>query len=189
MNTAASTSTTSREDETAIAGLFGRMRAAWEHGDGQAYADLFLADARYVSAPGERVVGADAIRAAHQQVFGTFFRDTRLGEHYPRELQPIAPGVVLVHGAGAVLFAGEDESKVPANGLMTMVLVKRDEDWKIASFSNTPTGRARNVTFLARYLKSRLRAFTGEWSKARRHMADDKQRNIAEWKKAGRRQR
>jgi uncharacterized protein (TIGR02246 family) len=189
MNTAASTSTISRVDETAIADLLGRMRAAWEHGDGQAYADLFLADARYVSAPGERVAGADAIGATHQRVFDTFFHNTHLGDRYPSELQPIAPGVVLVHAAGAVLFAGEDESKIPANGLMTMLLVKRDGDWKIASFSNTQTGKARNVTFLARYLKSRLHAFTAEWAKARRHMADDKQRNIAVWKEAGRRQR
>jgi hypothetical protein len=27
--------------------------------------------------------------------------------------------VVLVHASGAVLFAGEDEAKVPPNGLLT----------------------------------------------------------------------
>jgi hypothetical protein len=38
--------------------------------------------------------------------------------------------VVLVHASGAVLFAGEDEAKVPPNGLLTEgvgdALVRRD---------------------------------------------------------------
>lgn len=170
-------------DQTAISNLLAQMRTAWEQGDGQAYGANFTEDARYVNAPGQRVVGAAAIGATHQHVFDTFFKHTHLGSRYDNEVQPIAPDVVLIHSSGPVLFPGETEGKVAPNGLMTMLVVKRDGAWKIASFTNTQTGKARNVKFFWRYLKSRAHAFAAEWSKARRHMLDQKQRNIASWKK------
>jgi hypothetical protein len=63
---------------------------------------------------------------------------------------------VVVHASGAVLFAGEDEAKVPPNGLLTMVAARRGGRWQFVSFSNVPTGRGRNVRFLWRFLVSRL---------------------------------
>jgi uncharacterized protein (TIGR02246 family) len=171
------------EDQTAISNLLAQMRTAWEQGDGQAYGANFTDDAHYVNAPGQRVVGAAAISATHQHVFDTFFKNTHLGSQCDNEVQPIAPGVVLIHSSGSVLCPGETESKVAPNGLMTILVVKRDGAWKIASFTNTQTGNARNVKFLWRYLKSRTHPFTAEWSQARRHMLDEKQQNIASWKK------
>jgi hypothetical protein len=50
--------------------------------------------------------------------------------------------------ARAVLFAGEDEAKVPLNGLLTMVAARRGDRWQFVAFSNTPTGRGRNVRSL-----------------------------------------
>jgi uncharacterized protein (TIGR02246 family) len=95
------------------------MGQAWARGDGDAYASVFSEDATYDNAPGERVVGRQEIAASHQRIFHSVLRHTRLGSGYPVRLQPITPDVVLVHASGAVLFAGEDEAKVPPNGLLT----------------------------------------------------------------------
>jgi len=166
-------------EKAAINDLLLRMREAWEQGDGPAYASLFTKDARYVNAPGTRTVGREQIETSHQQIFDSFFADTRLGSSYPFELQPVAPGAVLIHASGAVLFPGEDEQAVAPNGLLTILAVATDDGWRIASFTNTPTGRARNARFLLRYLRSRLRAFTTESRKARAHMLRQKRENIA----------
>ena len=181
MTAAADTSNVSTGDRAAIAELLDRMRLAWADGNGDAYGALFTGDAHYVNAPGQRLVGAQAIGNSHQKIFDTVFRNTHLGERYPRELESIANGVVLLHASGAVLFAGEHETEVSPNGLMTMLLLKREGAWRIHSFTNTQTGRARNAKFILRYLKSRLYLFTAEWRKARRHMLDEKRRNIAKW--------
>ncbi|MGH7922803.1 MAG: SgcJ/EcaC family oxidoreductase [Candidatus Dormibacteraceae bacterium] len=173
-------------DQADLDVLFASMADAWSRGDGKAYGDLFTPHAHYVNAPGQRVVGAENIGRTHQQIFDSFFRGTRLGSGYPRELEPVAPGVVLIHASGAVLFTGEQEQNVAPNGLMTMLLVKRDDRWLIDSFTNTQTGKGRNVRFFARYLASRVRSFTAEWKKARRHLLVEKQRNIAEWAERGR---
>jgi hypothetical protein len=65
---------------------------------------------------------------------------------------------------------------------MTMVAVNEAGSWRFVSFSNTPTGRARTVRFLWRYLVSRLSLFRAESRKAKAHMLAEKQRNMAKWK-------
>jgi hypothetical protein len=55
-----------------------------------------------------------------------------LGGGYPVQLQSVTPDVVVVHASGAVLFAGEDEAKVPPNGLLTMVAARRGGRSKLA---------------------------------------------------------
>lgn len=139
-----------------------RLRDAWQRGDGKAYAELFSEDAQYVTAPGERLHGRESIALSHEAVFHTFFRETRLGRSYRSSLRPLAPDVVLVESEGSVLFPGENETRVPANGLMTLVMVRKAEGWRIASFQNTPTGRFRSVRFIARYFLSRLRRAIGK---------------------------
>ncbi|HJS96756.1 MAG TPA: SgcJ/EcaC family oxidoreductase [Solirubrobacteraceae bacterium] len=173
----------SPEQQAAIHGLLVKMREAWERGDGTAYASLFTRDARYVSATGTRSIGPEAIATTHQQIFDSLFSATRLGNSYPAELQPVAPGVILIHATGAVLFPGEHEQTVAPNGLLTILATNTNDGWKIASFANTPTGKARNPRFFLRYLRSRLRAFQTESRKAKAHMLRQKQANIARWSK------
>ena len=146
-----------RSANEAVQDVMVRLRDAWERGDGEAYATLFSEDAQYVTAPGERLHGRQSIAMSHQAIFQTFFRDTRLGRNYRSILRPIAPDVVLVESEGSVLFPGEKESSVPPNGLMTLVLVRRPDGWRIASFQNTPTGRFRSFRFIGRYFLSRVR--------------------------------
>lgn len=169
----------SADDEAAIRELLDRMRDAWACGDGAAYASVFSDDARYVNAPGTRSIGRQAIAESHQKIFDSVLKGTRLGSTYPAELHAVAPNVVLVHGGGAVLFPGESEQRVPPNGLITMVAVGEAGSWRFVSFSNTPTGAARNTRFLWRYLLSRLSIFRAEARKAKAHMLAQKRQNMA----------
>jgi uncharacterized protein (TIGR02246 family) len=137
--------------------LLAQLADAWAHGDGQAYGRLFFEDAQYVEAPGRRVRGAAAIARSHQQIFDGIFRNTRVASTTPPIIRQIAEDVVLVESSGAVLFAGESETQVPPNGLITMVIERRAGAWRIVSFQNTPTGRFRTLLFIARYILSRFR--------------------------------
>src|SRR5215472_8541284 len=112
--------TNTGEAESAVLELMDRMAQAWEQGDGEAYGALFSDDPPYVTAPGERLHGRDAIAQSHQRVFDTFFKGTRLGRDYPLRFRALAPEVVLVEASGSVLFPGERETGVPPNGVMTL---------------------------------------------------------------------
>ena len=171
-----------REAQNAVIELMEGIREAWENGDGEAYGNLFSEDAQYVTAPGERLYGRKQIAESHQRIFDSFFKGTILGRNYPVRVREIKPDVILVEAAGSVLFPGEKEQHVAPNGFMTLVCTKGDTGWKIVSFQNTPTGHFRNVRFLRRYAMSRLFAFRAEWLKARQHMLEEKQRNMAKWR-------
>src|ERR1700761_694852 len=146
-----------KSDWDAINDLMIKMRDAWGAGDGKAYGECFFEDAHYVEAPGNRAIGRDVIAQRHQHIFDTFFKQTSIGGKYPNEIQPITENVILVHGEGNVLFKGEDSASVAPNGLMVMILLKRDGDWKIISFQNTPTGKYRGIKFFWRFLKAKFR--------------------------------
>jgi uncharacterized protein (TIGR02246 family) len=167
------------DHKNAVFELMQRIADAWEHGDGAAYGSLFSEDAQYVTAPGERLHGPTAIGESHQRIFNTFFRETRLGRNYPIEVRALTPDVVLVEASGSVLFRGEKEKDVPPNGLMTLVVRKEGDNWRIVSFQNTPTGRMRNLRFMWRYLLSRFVIFAASGRKARRHMMEEKRKNLA----------
>jgi len=167
-----------RTEEDVRAVMVG-LREAWERGDGEAYAASFSEEAQYVNAPGERVHGRKPIADSHQSIFDTVFKNTKLGRNYPSRIRQLTPEVVLVEAEGAVLFPGEREDDVAANGLLTLVLLKQGAAWRIESFQNTPTGRFRKVNFISRYLLSRLRLFRAGWSRGGKHILDEKRRNVA----------
>jgi uncharacterized protein (TIGR02246 family) len=170
--------TISTEDQAAIGELLDRMREAWERGDADAYASVFSDDSRYVNAPGTRTIGRQAIAESHQKVFDTVLAHTHLGRTYPSELQPLTSNVVVVHASGAVLFPGEHEEDVAPNGLITIVAARDGDAWQLVSFSNTPTGRARNIKFALRFLRFRLALLTKETRKAKAHMLQQKRENM-----------
>jgi uncharacterized protein (TIGR02246 family) len=131
------------DDEAAIHELLRAMEDAWARGDGAGYAEVCADDARYVTASGIRIIGRQAIAQAHQTIFDSALRGTRLGVDHPVELQPVAPNVVLVHASGTVLFPDENEQPVRTTGMLTMVAVNDGDAWRFVSFSNTPIERAR----------------------------------------------
>jgi hypothetical protein len=62
---------------------------------------------------------------------------------------------------------------------MSMVAAREGGTWRFVLFHNTPTGRARTLRFLWRYLISRLSQARAETRKARAHMLREKQANMA----------
>jgi uncharacterized protein (TIGR02246 family) len=147
--------------ESGVRTLLDRLARAWERGDGRAYGALFYEDAQYIEAPGVRVRGRDMIAARHQRIFDSLFRGTRIASNTPAVIRPIAEDIVLVESSGAVVFPGEDASRVEPNGLMTLVVKREADEWRIVSFQNTPTGRFRSMRFICRYFLSRLRTALG----------------------------
>jgi len=144
------------EDEAAIHSLLQKIGDCWSRGDGNAFAEPFADDADYIVATGDFLKGRRQIADVHQRVFDGIFKGTRLGGRLT-SLRCITPDVVLVHSVGGILFAGEADGSVEANGLTTLVVAKQGGVWRIVCFQNTPTGRHRKLRFFWRLLKSKLR--------------------------------
>lgn len=65
-------------DTTAIRALIERSQDAWGRGDGAAYGACFTADATDVTYVGTVYHGGDEIGAAHQALFDSFLKGSRL---------------------------------------------------------------------------------------------------------------
>ncbi|WP_147943287.1 SgcJ/EcaC family oxidoreductase [Microbispora hainanensis] len=117
----------------AVTAVLDRLTAAWNAGDGAAYGAEFTADATYVTYVGTLYVGGAEIGRAHQALFESFLKGTRL-----------ASEIV------GVRFSGPDTALVVTRGdvhkgrpgklgkIQTYTLVRQaDGGWKVAAFQNT----------------------------------------------------
>jgi uncharacterized protein (TIGR02246 family) len=121
------------DDTTAIGVLLDEMVDAWDRGDGASYAAAFTADASYITYVGTVYHGGAEIGRAHQALFDSFLKGTRLASQTTS---------IRFYGADAavVLTRGDTYKKNPGKlrKVQTFTVVRQgDGRWKIAAFQNT----------------------------------------------------
>jgi uncharacterized protein (TIGR02246 family) len=120
-------------DETAIRALFEQLTDAWDRGDGAAYGACFTADATYITYVGTLYRGAEEIGAAHQALFDSFLKGTKLACEIV-DIRMTAPG------SAVVVTRGDTYKKAPGKlkKLQTNTVVRcADGRWRLAAFQNT----------------------------------------------------
>ncbi|MEU2121177.1 SgcJ/EcaC family oxidoreductase [Nocardia niwae] len=120
-------------DTAAIRALIERSRRAWNAGDGAAYGACFTADATDVTYVGTVYHGGAEIGRAHQALFDSFLKGTRLAVDI---LEIRCYGM----DAAVVLTRGESSKREPRKlGKLATYTVVRDTDgqWRIAAVQKT----------------------------------------------------
>ncbi|MCC3318039.1 SgcJ/EcaC family oxidoreductase [Nocardia africana] len=120
-------------DTTAIRALIERSRDAWNRGDGAAYGACFTADATDVTYLGTVYHGGAEIGSAHQALFDSFLKGTRL-----------AVDIIEIRCYGSdtavVVTRGESAKGKPKKlGKLATYTVVRESDgrWRIAAVQKT----------------------------------------------------
>lgn len=124
-------------DDAAIRALVGGIAHAWNAHDMQAYARLFAQDADWVNIRGNRWRGADAIRDEHVAVHERFYRRSQVS-FSEVTVRMLAPDVAVVHARETM--RGSDvpaRANISPESQMSLVVVRRDGQWKIANGQNT----------------------------------------------------
>ncbi|NKY85699.1 SgcJ/EcaC family oxidoreductase [Nocardia veterana] len=124
---------TTATDTAAIRALIERSSEAWNRGDGAAYGACFTADATDVTYVGTVYHGGAEIGNAHQALFDSFLKGTRLTVE-----------IVEIRRYGSdtavVLTRGESSKGKPKKlGKMATYTVVRESDgeWRIAAVQKT----------------------------------------------------
>ena len=117
--------------------IAGRLEQAWNAGDGDAWGAEFADDAEFVTVRGEYFSTRDAITQGHHFIFTTFYKGST-NRIWLLHARPIRDDVILAHTAA--------ELTVPAGpmagahrAIHSMLLVRANGTWRIASFHNTFT--------------------------------------------------
>ncbi|WP_036506874.1 SgcJ/EcaC family oxidoreductase [Nocardia aobensis] len=124
---------TATTDTTAIRALIERSRDAWNRGDGAAYGACFTADATDVTYLGTVYHGGAEIGGAHQALFDSFLKGTRL-----------TVDIIEIRRYGSdtavVVTRGESSKGQPKKlgKLATYTVVREaDGEWRIAAVQKT----------------------------------------------------
>jgi uncharacterized protein (TIGR02246 family) len=123
---------------TSVQDTLTRLAAAWNDGDAGAYADLFTPDATYVIFDGTVVSGRAAIEEGHRALFAGPLRGFRMEP--PTAAVPVrylGADVAHVLATGGTRPPGQEETPADRASVVSFVLVRGEDGWKIAAFQNT----------------------------------------------------
>lgn len=123
--------TTSDGASTVAAALTG----AWNAAEGAAFARVFTDDADFVNIFGTRLTGRDAIARQHQLIFDTIYRGSVSAFTVAKTRRISDDAVVVLIEAQVKTPQGQMAGEVRT--VITGVLVRDGDAWKIASFQNT----------------------------------------------------
>ena len=115
--------------------LVSAMESAWNAGDGAGFAAAFAEDADFVNIYGMHARGKDAIAAAHDGIFRTIYKDSRV-DYRVVSNRELVPGVNLVH-VSAELNVPAGSMAGTHEALWSGVAMLTAEGWTFAAFQNT----------------------------------------------------
>jgi uncharacterized protein (TIGR02246 family) len=120
-------------DEAAIRENVKQLASGWNTKSGAVFATPFAEDADYVVINGNYIKGRVAIEQGHQRIFDTVYKDTTLTLEV-KQIRFLRPDVAVVHVSGRREGPAKDDTHA---AMMTMVMTKEKQGWKIAAFQNT----------------------------------------------------
>jgi uncharacterized protein (TIGR02246 family) len=112
--------------------------AAWAKHDAKAFASVFTEDGTMIL-PQSFSKGRAEIEAFMAAAFEGEYKDTRVTGQ-PVHVRFLGDDVAVMISRGGVLQPGEKAITDDTGVLATWLLHRRDGQWKLAAYQNTPTG-------------------------------------------------
>jgi uncharacterized protein (TIGR02246 family) len=124
-----------QEDSVTIAEVVQSLGKAWNTGDSKAFASHFTEDGDLVNIHGMRLRGQAAIASLYDMLFRSVFRRSRVESELSGSRR-LCDDAVLMHMRVEVHIplgpmAGDHDC------ICSIVLQRRDEQWRVASLHNT----------------------------------------------------
>jgi uncharacterized protein (TIGR02246 family) len=129
--------TTAEGDAAAIAALTQKVSAAWEFGDADSFADVFVPDGTMILS-GAYCEGRDAVRDYMAKAFEGPLKGTQV-TGTPISIRPLGEDTAILLSEGGVIADGATEV-APESTIRASWLAVRQEDgqWRLAAYQNTP---------------------------------------------------
>lgn len=149
------TSSTSEQGEEAIRALYRQIMDGWNEGSGEGFAAPFAADGEQAAFDGSRFRGRQEIAESHQMLSDRFLRGSRpVGR--VTDIRFLTPEIALAHAIGGTVMPGETDLAPDRNSVQSLVSVRRDGAWRLASLHNSRAefvGRPEAVAALTEELR------------------------------------
>jgi uncharacterized protein (TIGR02246 family) len=149
--------------EETVRGLYERLLERWNERDARGMAGLFAIEGNLVGFDGSSVNG----RMPIEDHLGPIFRDHPTPRFVAkvREIRCLAPKVMLLRAAAAMVAPGAGDINPALNAIQSLVAVRRDGNWQVQLFQNTPAafhGRMAEAEALSEELRSAAKAVVSD---------------------------
>jgi uncharacterized protein (TIGR02246 family) len=109
---------------------------AWADGDADAFAKLYTEDATVVQ-PGVYKKNNDDIRTTMAAGFAGPLKESSVLDE-PQSVRFLGPDTAVVITEGGILMVGQTELPAERRVRATWVLTRRNEQWYVAAYQNSP---------------------------------------------------
>lgn len=124
-------------DSQEIARLYHSLHDAWNQRDATAFAALFAEDGEAIGYDGSEMFGRDEIATTLGQIFA--HHETAAYVAKVRDVRLLAPDIAHLRAVAGLVPPGQTDIAAQLNAIQTLIAVKREGEWRIAYFQNTPT--------------------------------------------------
>jgi uncharacterized protein (TIGR02246 family) len=111
------------------------LNAAWNRWDGAAFADKCTTDVDFINLLGMYVKGRTAVTETHERIFHGPYAGSAL-EFSIEHVRVLSPNLVLAIVLGTLQIPSGPVQGV-VKTIATMLFVRADSEWRVASFQNT----------------------------------------------------
>jgi uncharacterized protein (TIGR02246 family) len=126
----------STTEDAAIVTLYQQLLLSWNRRDAEAFAALFEKDAISIGFDGSPMYGQVEIATIIRQIFTDHVTATYVGK--VRDVRFLTSEVAVLHAVVGMVPPGKSDINPAVNAMQTLVAVKRDGQWHITQFQNTP---------------------------------------------------
>ncbi len=123
-------------DENEITALYAHFMEAWNARDADAYASFVAEDGNLVGFDGSQLNTQAEIRSTIRQIFAD--HQTAPYVWKVREVRFLAPDVAILRAVVGMVPLGQTDINPAVNSIQSLVATKRDNQWRITLFQNTP---------------------------------------------------
>jgi uncharacterized protein (TIGR02246 family) len=125
-----------RFDETEVRGLYRQILSSWNRRNADAIAELFDEDGVAIGFDGSELDGREQIAAIHRQIFDDHLTGAFVGK--VKSVRFLNSQVGVLSAVAGMVQPGQSDLDPERNAIQTVVAVKRDNQWRVAVFQNTP---------------------------------------------------
>lgn len=123
-------------DQSAVRDLYTQLLDGWNKRISSSFAALFGEDSNVIGFDGSQMNGRAEIESSFRQIFTDHQTSPYVGKI--REVSLLTPEVAILRAVVGMVPPGQTELDPAVNAIQSLVAVKRDGQWRIALFQNTP---------------------------------------------------
>jgi len=123
-------------NEIEVRALYSHLLDAWNKRNAAEFAALFDEDGNQVGFDGSQVNGRTEIQSHLSGIFADHMTAAYVGK--VREVRFLSPEVAVLRAVVGMIPHGKTDINPATNAIQSLVAVKREGQWRIALFQNTP---------------------------------------------------